>query len=51
MDSYLKTSTSSLKRVTGRNLTASDFIEASRNFDLDFLPKKTTKILKIISAH
>ena len=32
---------SSLKRVTGRKV--SNFIEASRNFILDFLYKKTTK--------
>jgi hypothetical protein len=46
---YQKAETSSLKRVTGRNFTStvvSDFIEASRNFILDFLHKKTTKIVK-----
>jgi hypothetical protein len=43
---YQKAGTSSLKRVTGRIFTitiVSDFIEASRNFILDFLHKKTAK--------
>ena len=41
---YQKAGTNSLNRVTGRNSQlVSDFIEASRNFDLDFLHKKTTK--------
>ncbi len=41
---YLKPGTSSLKRVTGRiSQLVSDFIEASRNFILDFLHKKTTE--------
>jgi hypothetical protein len=47
-----KVGTSSLKRVTGRHFTLlRDFIEASRNFILDFLNKKTTEIVKTISAH
>jgi hypothetical protein len=40
-----KAGTSSLKRVTGMNFTmsmVSDFVEASRNFNLDLLHKKTT---------
>jgi hypothetical protein len=43
---YEKAGTSSLKRDIGRNLTistVSDFIEASRNFILDFLHKKATE--------
>jgi hypothetical protein len=41
--------TSSLKRVTatGRNFTIIDFVEASRNFILDFLHKKTIQIVLI----
>jgi hypothetical protein len=47
-----KAGTSSLKRVTGRiSQFVSDFIEASRNFILDFLHKKTTENVKTISAH
>ncbi len=43
-DGYQKAGTSSLKRVTGRNFKfVSDFIEANRNFILDFLHKKTTE--------
>jgi hypothetical protein len=43
---YQKAGTSSLKRVTGVIFTISDFIEASRNFMLDFLHKKTANICK-----
>jgi hypothetical protein len=40
---YQKAGTSSLKRVTvGISQLVSDFVEASRNFNLDFLHKKTT---------
>ncbi len=41
--------TSSLKRVTatGRNFTTSDFIEASRNFILDFLHINAIQIVLI----
>jgi hypothetical protein len=38
---YQKAGISSLKRVTGRKV--SNFIEASRNFILDFLHTKTTE--------
>jgi hypothetical protein len=44
---YQKAGTSSLKRVTGRIQLVSDFIEASRNFGLDF--KKTAKIVKTLA--
>jgi len=37
---YRKDGTSFLKRVTGRILTVSDFIEASKSFTLDVLHKK-----------
>ncbi len=43
-DGYQKAGSSSLKRITGRNFTiVSYFIEASRNFILDFLHKKINK--------
>ncbi len=49
---YQKSGTSSLKRVTGRNFPISKwFLEASRNFILDFLHKRQLKIVKTISAH
>ncbi len=48
---YQKARTSSLKRVTKRIFTKSDFIEASRHFIWDFLHKKTAKIVKTISAY
>ncbi len=42
--SYQKSGTSSLKRVTERNFPICKwFLEASRNFILDFLHKKTTE--------
>ncbi len=43
-DGYQKAGTSSLERVTGIGISqlVSDFIEANRNFNLDFLYKKTT---------
>jgi hypothetical protein len=41
---FRKAGTSPLKRVTGRMFTiVSDFIEACRNFFLNFLYKKTAK--------
>ncbi len=46
---YQKAGTSSLKTFTGRNFRISVFIEASRNFILDFLHKRQLKIVK--SAH
>jgi hypothetical protein len=37
--------------LEGLFLFVSDFIEASRNFSLDFLHRKTDKIVKTIRAH
>jgi hypothetical protein len=50
---YPKAGTSSLQRVTGRNISqlVRDFIEANINLILDFLHKKTTEIVKTVSAH
>jgi hypothetical protein len=41
---YQKTGTSSLNRVTEKGISQleSDFLEPSRNFNFDFLHKKTT---------
>jgi hypothetical protein len=50
---YQKAVTSILKegRKEGISQFVSDFIEASRNFILDFLVKRHLKIVKTISAH
>jgi hypothetical protein len=54
---FRKAGTSLLERVTGGIFTisnlqiVSDFIEACRNFILDFLHKKRAKNVKTISTH
>jgi hypothetical protein len=48
---FRKAETNPVKRDTGRIFTKSDLTEAWRHFILDFLHKKTAKIVKTIVAY